>query len=197
MRIVGIDEVGRGCLAGPVVAAAVLLDPQSSALLQSIHLTDSKKMTKKQREHAYEHIIAHATAFGVGWVFPEDVDTNGLTHAVSQAMSEALHKITREYDTVIIDGNYNYLPDVPKVTTMIKADLSELSVSAASVVAKVARDRYMEEQAKLYPEYGFEDHVGYGTKRHLAALEQFGPSVIHRLSVKPVAALRVAYEKYS
>ena len=190
MRIVGIDEVGRGCLAGPVVAGAVLLDTKATRLLQKIHLTDSKKMTQKQREVAYDFIIEHAIGYGIGWVFPSEVDQSGLTQAVANAMLQALDAIQLDYDRVIIDGNYNYLPTNSKAETMIKADLSELSVSAASVIAKVARDRYMAEQAEMYPEYGFEKHVGYGTKVHLEALQRYGPSAIHRLSVKPVAVLR-------
>jgi ribonuclease HII len=190
MRVIGIDEVGRGCLAGPVVAGAVLLDPKSTKALKDIYLTDSKKMTKKQRDNAYDSIIKHALAYGIGWTTHSEIDKHGLTSAVSLAMQRALQKITLQFDRVIIDGNFNYLPSVAKAVTIVKADLSELSVSAASVLAKVARDRYMEEQALQYPDYGFERHVGYGTKVHLDALKHFGPSEIHRLSVKPVAALR-------
>ena len=125
MRIVGIDEVGRGCLAGPVVAGAVLLDTKATRLLQKIHLTDSKKMTQKQREVAYDFIIEHAISYGIGWVFPSEVDQSGLTQAVANAMLQALDAIQLDYDRVIIDGNYNYLPTNSKAETMIKADLSE------------------------------------------------------------------------
>jgi ribonuclease HII len=187
MRIVGIDEVGRGCLAGPVVASAVLLDTASSKILEKIHLTDSKCMTMKQREAAYDSIVEHALAYGIGWSSHQDVDSFGLTHAIALAMQQALDAIKLEYSRVIIDGNYNFLPSNIKVITKIKADATEISVSAASILAKVARDRFMKEQAAIYPQYGFEKHVGYGTKLHLSALKTHGPSRIHRYSVKPVA----------
>jgi len=192
MRIVGIDEVGRGCLAGPVVASAVLLDDATSKILKRMHLTDSKCMSKKQRENAYDNIIKYALAYGIGWSSPQDIDNYGLTHAISLAMQQALDSIAPEYRTVIIDGNYNFLPSNVKVITKIKADTTEISVSAASILAKVARDRFMEEQAAIYPQYGFEKHVGYGTKQHLSALKTHGPSCIHRFSVKPVALHNIA-----
>ena len=187
MRIIGVDEVGRGCLAGPVVAAAVLLDESAAKDLRLITLTDSKKMTKKQREHADKIIREKAVAFGIGWVHPKEVDANGLTAAVQRAMEQAVARIQVDYDQIIIDGNYNFLKSNPKAITLVKADLSDVSVSAASVLAKVARDAYMQEQATVYEGYGFEKHVGYGTAMHLAALKFLGPCELHRKSVKPVA----------
>jgi len=189
MRIIGIDEVGRGCLAGPVVAAAVLLDDSSTKTLSSIVLTDSKKMTKLQREKADSVIREKAVAYGIGWVHPQEVDAIGLTAAVQRAMQQAVEMIHEDYDKIIIDGNYNFLKSNLKAVTMVKADLSEVSVSAASVIAKVARDSYMYEQAHIYTGYGFEAHVGYGTAMHINALKALGPCDLHRKSVKPVASL--------
>jgi ribonuclease HII len=189
MRIIGIDEVGRGCLAGPVVAAAVLLDDSSTKTLSSIVLTDSKKMTKLQREKADSVIREKAVAYGIGWVHPQEVDAIGLTAAVQRAMQQAVEMIHEDYDKIIIDGNYNFLKSNLKAITMVKADLSEVSVSAASVIAKVARDSYMYEQARIHTGYGFEAHVGYGTAMHINALKELGPCILHRKSVKPVASL--------
>lgn len=189
MKTIGVDEVGRGCLAGPVAAAAVLLDEKSIEALSGLHLTDSKAMTKLQREKAYAIITKTALAYGVGWVFPPEIDKNGLTEAVRSAMQQAVSAIVEDYDEIIIDGNYNFLKDNPKTRTLIKADLTEISVSAASVVAKVERDKYMKEQSFIHVGYGFDAHVGYGTLVHMKALQELGPCILHRRSVKPVAAL--------
>jgi ribonuclease HII len=189
MKTIGVDEVGRGCLAGPVAAAAVLLDEKSIEALSGLHLTDSKAMTKLQREKAYVIITNSTIVYGVGWVFPKDIDKYGLTEAVRSAMQQAVNAITEDYDEIIIDGNYNFLKDNPKTRTLIKADLTEISVSAASVVAKVERDRYMKEQSMIHVGYGFDAHVGYGTLAHMKALKALGPCILHRRSVKPVAAL--------
>ena len=189
MKTIGVDEVGRGCLAGPVAAAAVLLDEKSIEALSGLHLTDSKAMTKLQREKAYVIITNSTIVYGVGWVFPKDIDKYGLTEAVRSAMQQAVNAITEDYDEIIIDGNYNFLKDNPKTRNLIKADLTEISVSAASVVAKVERDRYMKEQSMIHVGYGFDAHVGYGTLAHMKALKALGPCILHRRSVKPVAAL--------
>ena len=189
MKTIGVDEVGRGCLAGPVAAAAVLLDEKSIEALSGLHLTDSKAMTKLQREKAYVIITNSTIVYGVGWVFPKDIDKHGLTEAVRSAMQQAVNAITEDYDEIIIDGNYNFLKDNPKTRTLIKADLTEISVSAASVVAKVERDKYMNEQSMIHVGYGFDAHVGYGTLAHMKALKALGPCILHRRSVKPVAAL--------
>jgi ribonuclease HII len=184
MIIVGVDEVGRGCLAGPVVAAAV-------ALLEPIPgLRDSKKLSKKQRETLDIVIREQALAIGIGWVDPGTIDISGITTAVKMAMEQAVAAITHEYDSVIVDGNYNYLPDNPKSQAVIRADDSVPAVSAASIVAKVARDNYMAEMAMTYPDYGFERHVGYGTAYHLQQLNVLGASDIHRISFEPLRSLR-------
>ena len=130
-----------------------------------------------------------ADAVGLGWVSAREVDKIGLTNAVKLAMSRALDQISIDYDQVIIDGNINFLAENPKTIAVIKADDTVPSVSAASIVAKVARDQYMAQQAIDYPDYGFEKHVGYGTALHLKQLQDHGVSELHRLSFKPIKAL--------
>lgn len=183
MVIVGIDEVGRGCWAGPLVAAAVLLKQPVEGL------TDSKLLSKIQREKLAQTIYDQGHTVAIGWVAPEVIDDIGLTAAVRLAMQRALQQITDAYDSVVIDGNYNFLAEFPGTAAIIKADLTVPAVSAASIVAKAARDNYMTEQAELYPGYGFEKHVGYGTASHLAGLKEVGLTPLHRRSFKPVRAL--------
>jgi ribonuclease HII len=183
MVSVGIDEVGRGCWAGPVVAGAVILDEPISGL------KDSKKLSKKQRARLASEIHVSALAVGIGWVQPAEVDEIGLSAAVGLAMQRALKQILVGYDEIIIDGNFNFLPDNPKAKAIIKADTSVPAVSAASIVAKVARDNFMAEISAKYPGYGFEKHVGYGTALHLEKLKLHGVSDLHRRSFKPVQAL--------
>ncbi len=178
--IVGIDEAGRGCWAGPLVAAAVVLNGP----LEGVH--DSKLLSKTARTRLDMAIREQAVAFGIGWVWPKDIDEIGLTAATSKAMASALAQISQPYDEVIIDGNLNYLPDVTRATTLIKADSLVPAVSAASILAKVARDNYMKEMALKFPEYCFEKHVGYGTALHIQRLAMHGPCEIHRVSYKPV-----------
>lgn len=182
MVTIGIDEVGRGCWAGPVVAAAVILH-------QSINgLTDSKLLSKKQREKLAGDIY-RTSAVGLGWVEPAEIDEISLSAAVRLAMQRALEKITVDYDEIIIDGQLNFLANNQKARAVIKADVSVPSVSAASIVAKVARDQYMTNIAKEYPDYGFDRHVGYGTALHIERLKLHGVSELHRRSYKPVQAL--------
>jgi ribonuclease HII len=183
---VGIDEVGRGCWAGPVVAGAVLLHRPIAGL------KDSKKLSRLQRDKLAAIIHAQARAVGLGWVSPAELDEIGLTAAVRLAMQRALAQITASYNEIIIDGNYNFLPDLVEARTVIKADATIACVSAASIVAKVARDNYMSEQALLYPEYGFNTHVGYGTALHLAMLQKCGTCSLHRLSFRPIQVLQSA-----
>lgn len=183
MIIVGIDEVGRGCWAGPLVAGAVALSEPIAGL------RDSKKLSKKQRASLDTEIRLLAVGYGLGWVWPEEIDKVGLTEAVRLAMERALDQIEIDYDEFIIDGNLNFFPDNPRARAVIKADDSVPAVSAASIIAKVARDTYMEtEAAQSYPQYGFEKHVGYGTAVHVASLREYGVTALHRKSYKPIQA---------
>jgi ribonuclease HII len=181
-RVVGIDEAGRGCWAGPLVAAAVRLREPIAGL------DDSKRLNRRQREHLAVEIRQKAD-YGIGWVSAKEIDEIGLTKATANAMSEALAQIDAPYDKVIIDGIYNYLPSVERVETLAKADSLIPEVSAASLIAKVARDKYMHAIAKDYPNYQFERHVGYGTALHHEQLKLHGVCDLHRLSYKPLQAL--------
>ena len=178
--IVGIDEVGRGCWAGPVVAGAVLLSESI------IGLKDSKKLSKKQREKLDAEIRISAVAFGLGWVPAEEIDKIGLTEAVRLAMQRAMEQITADYEQIIIDGDYNFLSGNPRSEAVIGADNTVPAVSAASIIAKVARDKYMADAALQFPGYGFEKHVGYGTAAHNLALKTLGLTNLHRRSFKPI-----------
>lgn len=180
--IVGIDEVGRGCWAGPLVAGAVLLTAPVEGL------KDSKKLSKLQRERLDAEIRASAI-YGLGWVTPAEIDEIGLTAAVRVAMQRAVAEIDTQYDEIIIDGNLNFLSDNPRSKCLVKADDSIPAVSAASIIAKVARDNYMTEAALKYPGYGFEKHVGYGTALHRTALAELGVHEMHRRSFAPIKVL--------
>jgi ribonuclease HII len=165
------------------VAGAVALDTGITGL------RDSKKLSKRQREALAPQITAQALAVGLGWVWPAEIDTHGLTWAVRTAMARALEDAAVAYDELIIDGNINYFPADPRARAIIRADDTVPSVSAASILAKVARDNYMTALGEQYAGYGFAKHVGYGTKQHLEALRLLGVSDIHRRSYKPIQAL--------
>lgn len=182
--ILGIDEVGRGPWAGPLVVGAVVLD---GTVIDGI--TDSKKLTKKRREELDILIRKQALGFGLGWVHADEIDHIGLSEALRQATRRAVEQIKTPYHEIIIDGTINFLADTSKgdyVTTMKKADLLIASVSAASIIAKVARDNFMAEQDLLYPDYKFNSHVGYGTAAHRLAIEKYGVTPLHRLSFAPL-----------
>lgn len=186
----GIDEVGRGCWAGPLVAGAVVLqDNYTHDVKTAWRLTDSKQMTKRHREKSAAEIPAVALACGLGWVTSQEVDELGLTKAVALAMERAVQATGMVADQIIIDGAYNFLPHRSNAVTMVKADASQPTVSAASILAKVARDNWMAEADRRFPGYGFASHVGYGTAAHRTALKTLGICELHRLSFKPIAAL--------
>lgn len=178
--IVGIDEVGRGAWAGPLVVGAVLLGDASIE-----GLTDSKKLTKKQRERLDLEIRQKARAIGIGWVSARDIDVIGLSDALKLASRRALAHIRHDYTEIIIDGTIRLIDD-PRVSVLKKADLLIPSVSAASIVAKVARDHYMTHVDAIFSGYGFRGHVGYGTASHRGAIETQGITPIHRLSFAPL-----------
>lgn len=183
MITMGIDEVGRGCWAGPLVAGAVILGQDIAGLADSKKLSQTKRTLLSQEIMATSHV-------GLGWVTPAEVDKLGLTEAVRLAMQRALSEITAPYDEIIIDGNYNFLPHDARARAVVKADGTVPAVSAASIVAKVARDHYMASEAHAqFPLYEFAKHVGYGTKLHQALLQRHGVSPLHRHSYKPIRAL--------
>ena len=182
--ILGIDEVGRGPWAGPMVVGAVVLGGA-----QIDGLTDSKKLSKKKREQLYDEIYDQASAIGLGWVTAAEIDEIGLGPALRLATKRAVQEVKAPYHEIIIDGTINLLQGTSLqqyVTTMPKADLLVPSVSAASIVAKVARDRYMAEQDEIYHGYGFGGHAGYGVAKHRAAIERLGITPLHRLSFAPL-----------
>lgn len=186
--ILGIDEVGRGPWAGPLVVGAVVL-PESHSLEG---LTDSKKISAKKRVVLDEQIRQEALGWGLGWVHAEELDEVGLSAALRLATIRAVEAVKAPYHEIVIDGTINFLKETSKgqyVTTMPKADFLVPAVSAASIIAKVARDTFMEEQDAIYPGYGFGSHVGYGTAQHQKALETLGVTKIHRKSFAPIAKL--------
>lgn len=183
-KIVGIDEVGRGPLAGPVAAAVVLL-PRNHKI--SV-LRDSKKMTEKQREQSYQEITTTALAWAVGFASVEEIDRINILQAVFLAMQRAVAQLDFIPDLALIDGSQAPKLHCP-IRMIIGGDGIEPAISAASIVAKVTRDRMMVELDLQYPDYGFAKHKGYGTAQHLAALGDLGPCAIHRQSFAPVARL--------
>lgn len=183
MLTVGIDEVGRGCWAGPLAAGAVVLDKKITGL------KDSKQLSRRQREKFAATIRLEALAWGLGWASATEIDDFGLTKAISLAMQRALAEIAVAYDEIIIDGNLNFLAENPKAKAVVKADIKFTVVSAASIIAKVARDQFMAGICGQYADYGFDKHVGYGTALHLEKLRLYGLSDLHRRSFKPIQAL--------
>lgn len=186
-QVVGIDEVGRGPWAGPLVAVAVLAGGGAF----SERIIDSKRLSAAVREELLEDIQTCAGRIGIGWSSPRFIDEYGLTPATTQAMGAAIAQLGRlsPTTTILMDGHYNYLPEQPGIETHIKGDGSQPVISAASIVAKVLRDRFMRRLGGLFPAYGFEQHVGYGTPRHRQKLHDHGPCQWHRYSFSPVKSI--------
>lgn len=176
--ICGVDEAGRGPLAGPVCAAAVILP--EGAVIEG--LDDSKKLTEKKRERLYDIIKETAVAYSVAYGTLEEIETVNILEATYLAMNRAIEGLNIKPDFALIDGNR--VPRGIKIPceTIVKGDSKSMSVAAASVLAKVTRDRLMLEYDKKYPEYNFKKHKGYGTKEHTELIKQYGPCEIHRLS---------------
>lgn len=176
--ICGVDEAGRGPLAGPVCAAAVILP--AGAVIEG--LDDSKKLTEKKRERLYDIIKQTAVAYSVAYGTLEEIETVNILEATYLAMNRAIEGLNVKPDFALIDGNR--VPRGIKIPceTVVKGDSKSMSVAAASVLAKVTRDRLMLEYDKKYPEYNFKKHKGYGTKEHTELIKQYGPCEIHRLS---------------
>lgn len=180
--IVGVDEAGRGPLAGPVVAAAVIF----ARTYKNKEINDSKQISEKKREELFNIIKENALAVGVGIVDAETIDRINIYEATKVAMKEAIKNLNHDYDLILTDAMKLENQKV-EVIDIIKGDAKALPIAAASIIAKVTRDHIMDELAKEYPEYGFDVHKGYGTKRHMDALKEYGPiKKIHRFSYKPV-----------
>ena len=175
--ICGVDEAGRGPLAGPVCAAAVIL-PRG---LEIDGLNDSKKLTEKKREALYDPIREQAIAYGIAFATVEEIEELNILNATFLAMNRAIKQLNPVPELALIDGNRSTGIRFPS-RCVVKGDTKCADIAAASVLAKVTRDRYMLEMAEKYPEYHFEQHKGYGTKLHYDALREFGPSPIHRMS---------------
>ena len=173
--VCGIDEAGRGPLACPVVAAAVIL-PED---IQLPGVNDSKKITEKKREILFDFVKEHALAYGIGEASETEIDEINILQATFLAMRRAVEALQIPADYALVDGNRIQGLPVP-AETVIGGDGKVLSIAAASILAKVTRDRYMRDMAAQYPEYGFEKHKGYGTKAHYAAIEQYGICPLHR-----------------
>ena len=189
INVVGIDEAGRGPLAGPVSAGAVLINSKDQ-VVEGVR--DSKKMSEKQRERVFEEIKEKSTAWGVGLASNAEIDKFGIQKAVRIAMERALNEVkkkVKKVDYLIVDGKNVSKIFGYKMDRITKGDMYHYSISAASVLAKVTRDRIMREMNIKYPQYGFEKHVGYGTKLHIEMLKKYGPCEIHRKSFKPVGEL--------
>lgn len=175
--ICGIDEVGRGPLAGPVVAGAVIL-PKNCDIL---YLNDSKQLSEKKREELYDIIMEKAVATGLGYVSPERIDEINILQATYEAMRQAIGKLAVTPDLLLNDAVT--IPEISiRQIPIIKGDAKSVSIAAASIIAKVTRDRLMVKYDEVYPEYGFAGNKGYGAKAHLDALKQYGPTPIHRKS---------------
>lgn len=175
--ICGVDEAGRGPLAGPVCAAAVMLPPG----IEIPGLNDSKKLTEKKRDALYDQICASAITYGIAFASVSEIEELNILGATFLAMRRAVEQLKQTPGLVLVDGNRN--PGLPYETEcVVKGDGKCADIAAASILAKVTRDRYMLEQAERFPQYGFEKHKGYGTAAHYAALREYGPSEIHRPS---------------
>jgi ribonuclease HII len=175
--ICGVDEAGRGPLAGPVYAAAVILPEH----LEIPGLDDSKKLTDKRRRELMPMIKEQAIAYGIGFATEQEIDEINILQATFLAMERAIAQLKGKADFALIDGNREKDFGLP-VMTVVKGDSRSANIAAASVLAKVSRDEYMEEMAKQYPEYGFEIHKGYGTKAHYEALRTYGHCPLHRVT---------------
>lgn len=181
--IAGVDEAGRGPLAGPVFAAAVILKPDA----KFTHVDDSKKLSEKQRLLALEEIKAQSISISIGISSVEEIDLINIYRASREAMLSAIKHLKVKPDYLLIDAMPIEI-DIPS-ESIIKGDQKSISIACASIVAKTARDAYMLEMDKLFPNYGFKNHKGYGTKEHLLALETYGITPIHRKTYEPVKSM--------
>lgn len=181
--IAGVDEAGRGPLAGPVVAAAVIL--KKGAKLK--YVNDSKQLTEKQREKALEEIKKHAVSISIAISSVEEIDRINIYRATREAMHSAIEKLAVKPEFVLIDAMPMEM-SIPSLS-IIKGDTLSISIAAASIVAKTTRDQYMIEMDKVFPEYQFKKHKGYGTKEHMELIHKYGPTPIHRKTYEPVKSM--------
>lgn len=184
-EVAGIDEAGRGALAGPVTAGVVVLPNSNEIQKKLVGVRDSKQISQKNREALLEVICREAASCEVGFGWPEEIDALGIVPATRLAALRALEKLKKQPGHLLIDAISIPEADI-EATSLIKGDQRALSIAAASIAAKVTRDAYMLEAAVKYPGYGFEAHKGYGTRKHCQAIEEIGPSEIHRMSFAPM-----------
>ena len=174
--ICGIDEAGRGPLAGPVVVASVIM-PEDS-MIEGIN--DSKKISEKKREKLYDQIIEEAISYGISIIGQEEIDAINILNATKEGLTNSLKELKVKPDLIIVDALTHIDTLGIPYESIIKGDAKCYSISAASILAKVTRDRIMREWATIYPQYGFEQHKGYGTAKHISAIKEYGPCPIHR-----------------
>lgn len=194
LNVVGVDEVGRGPWAGPVIAGAVVIHSEKQ-VVKSVR--DSKLMTKIQREKAFDQIIKISSAFGIGIVSEKEIDMIGIQKAVKKAMIMSLKDLKLKFKIdisyILVDGSKTMPLRKSNIQRIKKGGLYHYSVAAGSVLAKVTRDRIMKKLAKKYPIYGFEKHVGYGTRLHFKTLQEYGVCPIHRKSFAPIKNMIIEY----
>ena len=191
--LIGIDEAGRGPLAGPVVAAAVRAGPEAYALFEDVN--DSKKLTAARREKIFERVLEHKIPYGVGFASHAEIDGLNILQATFLAMRRAAQKFfTLPEARALVDGNREIKNFPLPQTTVVDGDAKSFSVALASVIAKVTRDRYMTMIDAMYPQYGFAAHKGYGCASHIAAINKYGPCKEHRKSFAPVRELELFHE---
>ena len=190
LHVAGVDEAGKGPLAGPVTAGAVVIHKATQVVAG---VRDSKLLSAKQREDLFAKICQKSTAFGIGIVESEEIDTLGIDSAVKKAMLLALAEIERKLGEalsyVLVDGSKTKVLEQYQAQRILKGGLYHYSISAGSILAKVTRDRLMRKVHDVYPQYGFAEHVGYGTKKHREAIQKYGPCPIHRTSFEPIKSM--------
>ena len=174
--ICGIDEAGRGPLAGPVVVASVIM-PENS-MIEGVN--DSKKVSEKKREKLYDLILEEAISYGVGIIGQDEIDEINILNATKKGLTTSLKELTQKPDLIIVDALTHIDTLGTPYESIIKGDAKCYSISAASIIAKVTRDRIMREWDKIYPQYGFAQHKGYGTSAHINAIKEYGPCILHR-----------------
>lgn len=182
--VAGLDEAGRGALAGPVVAAAVILPPDAETTLRGVN--DSKQLTAVTRETLFDRIIATAIAYGVGAATAQEIDAEGILPATRLAMMRALAQLTPAADGLLIDGRIRLARVNLPQQAIVRGDSHSLSIAAASILAKVSRDREMVALDPFYPLYNFAQHKGYGTEAHRAAIAKYGATAVHRHTFAPI-----------